>query len=214
MIKFKMIRLLFLLTIFLLVVSGTSYNSYKPSGHPSFKSNQSSINWTFDKIDGSKLVFKGGQIIETNLFELEFIGQVPANNKAPYLIFSGRDCNECDENISIYLHLPSNGQLKIDHGQNRYKYPGTEKDYESGSILNNSRAFFGEVLKNIYGVIWYENRLLENGKMRRSISLVQIENGALKDTTYEDNVSFNQTTLLLAKGLCKEIPGRQFLSEP
>jgi hypothetical protein len=63
--------------------------------------------WLFDKVDGSKLVFKDEQIFETNLFELAYIGQVSIDSKAPYLIFSGRDCNECDANISIYVHSPS-----------------------------------------------------------------------------------------------------------
>jgi hypothetical protein len=172
------------------------------------------INWTFDKVQDSKLIFKGGQTFETNLFELEYLGQVSGDDKAPFLIFSGRDCNECDANISIYIHSPSDGKLVIDHGQNRYQYPGTEKDYETARVIYISRAFYGQVLDNINGVIWYENRLLENGKMGRFVFLSRIDNGSLKDTTYDDNGKLDQTIRLKNKGLCNEIVGRKYTSEP
>ena len=175
---------------------------------------QAKTDWAFDRVEKSKLLFKNGQSFETNLFELAYIGQVFAESKAPYLIFSGRDCNECDANISIYIHSPSDGKLIIDHGQNRYQYPGTEKDYETDSILYTSRAFYGQVLEKVNGIIWYENRLLENGKMGRSIFLSRLDNEMIKDTTYEDKGKLDQTISLVKKGLCKEIQGQQYTSEP
>lgn len=208
---------IYILTILILVSCGTNNNSKSTLNQisDSLTSNtKDNINLTFEKVQGSKLVFKGGKTFETNLFELEYIGQVSADNKAPYLIFSGYDCDECDANISIYIHSPSDGRLVIDHGQNRYQYPGTEKDYETDSVLCISRSFYGQVLENINGVIWYENRLLENGKMGRFVFLSHIENGSLKDTTYEDNGKLDHTIILKNKGLCKEIKGRKYTSEP
>jgi hypothetical protein len=213
-----MTQLLYILTTILLLSCSTKDNSKKLSDRRVIESlktdNKASVDWTFDKVDGNKLVFKSGQTFETNLFELEFIGQVSVDNKAPYFIFSGRDCDECDANISIYIHSPSDGQLVVGHGQNRYEYPGTETDYMTDSILCISRAFYGQVLENINGVIWYENRLLENGNMGRFIFLARIDNGSLKDTSYIDNGSLNQTIQLIKKGLCKEIEGQQYSSEP
>lgn len=170
--------------------------------------------WEFDKVDGSRLVFKGGKTFETNLFELEYIGQVSAENKAPYLIFSGRDCKECDANISIYIHSPSDGKLDIGQGQNSYRYPGTEKDYETDTVLCVSRAFFGQVLNDIKGVIWYENRLLRTGRMGLFVYLARIEKGSLSDTSYEFNGRLDETITLLNIGQCSEIPGRQYTGEP
>ena len=170
--------------------------------------------WIFDKVENGKLVFKNGRTLDTKLFELAFIGQISLDNKSPYFILSGRDCNECDANISIYIHSPNDGQLKVDHGQNRFQYPGMEKDYETESVLYISRAFYGQVLENIKGVIWYENKLLKNGKMGRSVFLLHINNGSLKDTTYDDNGKLRETINLLKKGKCSEITGRQYTSEP
>jgi hypothetical protein len=203
----------YILTI--LFMTGCGINNSNGSLKDNLSINkQDTTKWLFDKAQSSKLVFKGGQTFETNLYELEYIGQIPADNKAPYLIFSGRDCNECDANISIYIHSPSDGILVIDHGQNRYQYPGTEKDYETDSVLYISRAFYGQVLENVKGVIWYENRLLENGKMGRSVFLSRIDHGSLSDTIYEDLGKLDETINLLKKGHCCEIEGRQFTSEP
>lgn len=171
-------------------------------------------NWVFDKVVGSKLAFKNGKTFETKLYELQYVGQIPVENKAPFLIFSGRECNECDANISIYIHSPSDGLLDVYHGQNRYEYPGTVKDYETDSLLSISRAFYGQISEKNKGVIWYENRLLVNGKMGRSIFLAYIYKGKLKDTLYYDKDEFDLTINYTKKGLCKEIAGRNFTSEP
>jgi hypothetical protein len=210
-------QLTYILTILFLSSCGTNDNSKSniiQTSDSLTTNSKANIDWTFDKVQGSKIIFKDGQIFETNLFELEYIGQVSADNKAPFLIFSGRDCNECDANISIYIHSPSDGRLVVDHGQNRYQYPGKEKDYETDSVLYISRAFYGQVLEDINGVIWYENRLLENGKMGRFVFLSRIDNGSLKDTTYEDTGKLDHTIILKNKGLCKEIKGREYTSEP
>ncbi|MCW3105883.1 MAG: hypothetical protein JWQ09_389 [Segetibacter sp.] len=178
------------------------------------KANQISNEWVFDRVDSSRLVFKNEKVFDTHLYGLKYTGQITAKEKAPFLIFSGRDCDECDANISIYIHSPSDGQLAVDYGQNRYQYPGTEKDFETDSLLYVARAFYGQVLDNTKGVIWYESRLLENGKMGRGIFLVQIKNGTLKDTSYNDSGSLDKTITLMKKGLCKEIKGQDFTSEP
>jgi len=65
--------------------------------------------WIFDKVRAHTLEFKNGKSYNTDLYDLKYIGQVANNNKAPFLIFSGRECLECDANISIYIHSPANG---------------------------------------------------------------------------------------------------------
>jgi hypothetical protein len=205
------------LTAFLVFSCGTNEDLKAPHKNLAdsiVKANDVPDTWEFDTVQNKSLLFKNGRSFETGLYELEYIGQIPVDKKAPYLIYSGRDCNECDANISIYVHSPSDGKLVIDHGQNRYQYPGTEKDYETSSILYISRAFYGQVLENIKGVIWYENRLLENGKMGRFVFLLQVDNGSLKDSTYEDTGKLDRTINLKRQGLCKEIPGREYTSEP
>jgi hypothetical protein len=210
-----MSKLMYILLFLIFSSCGTKHNSKNVSfqiDNPKAESSNSS-NWTFDKIQGSKLVFKDAMSFETNLFELEYIGHVQIERKAPYLIFSGRDCNVCDANISIYIHSPDDGHLIVANGQNRYQYPGTEKYYENDSIVYQSRAFYGQILNDTEGVIWYENRLTEDGKMARLIYLVRLGN-VKQDTSFTDDGRLDETINLLKQGLCKEIKGRNFTSEP
>jgi hypothetical protein len=207
--------LLYILTIVFLFGCGSSTN--KQSGRLSDTINNDSLSqtdWTIDKVSDTKLIFKDGKSFDTKLYQLEYIGQIPVDKKAPYLVFSGRDCKECDANISIYIHSPSDGQLIVGDGKNCYAYPGSEKDYETNNVLYKARAFYGQVLKNIKGVIWYQSQLLMNGKMNQSVFLSHIVNGSLKDTTFTDNGLIKETLNLLNKGQCKEIQGREYTSQP
>jgi hypothetical protein len=216
--NFKMTKLLLIISGFLFLSACSTDNFSKDKDKKPVDTLKQVIkvpdNWIFDKVDSSKLHFKNSKFFDTHLYELKYIGQINSQNKAPFLIFSGRDCNECDANISIYIHSPSDGPLTVEYGQNRYHYPGTERDYETDSLTCISRAFYGQVLENTNGVIWYEKRLLENGKMGNRIFLSKVDKGFIKDTLYEDNGTIEQTISLFKKGLCKEIKGKQFSSEP
>ena len=170
--------------------------------------------WEFKAIQNKSLLFKNGQSFETGLYELEYIGQIQRDEKAPYLIYSGRDCNECDANIAIYIHTPSDGPLTVENGQNHYKYPGILKYYEDKSVLQTSRAFYGQVLDNVTGVIWHTKDNSMTNKNSGTIYLVRLDNGSLKDTSFVNHGTIEETLILAGQGLCKEIPGREFMSEP
>jgi len=193
----------FILT-FLLLISSIAGNGQTPLNSK----------WDFQNSSGSVLKFKNGKIYDTHLYSLEYIGQIPNGNKAPFLIFSGRDCDECDANISIYVHSPANGKLSIDNGANRYQYPGKEKDYENNELVYESRGFYGQVLKNTFGLIWYQKDLMDNSKWKKSIFLIQINNGVQKEMLLNDTNQLNETLALSKSGLCKEIKGMNYTTEP
>jgi hypothetical protein len=188
--------------------TATNKESYQIISYP-----DTTIDWTFDKTQGSQIIFKDRRSFETNLFGLEYIGQIVTEKKSPFLIFSGRDCNACDANISLYIHSPTDGELIVANGQNRYHYPGTEKNYQNDSVVYRARTFYGQVLKGIKGVIWYQDQLDESGKMTHSIYLVHLSDQK-RDTSFLDNVSLKETLDYLKQGLCKEIEGHDDTSEP
>ncbi len=170
--------------------------------------------WVFEKVKGQILKFNNGKSFNTNLYEPNYIGQIANGNKAPFLIFSGRDCDECDANISLYIHTPSNGKLIVENGENRYQYPGTERDFENKSLLYKARAFYGEVMPNIKGVVWYQEQLMENNKLKKSLFLVKLNSDVKKEVILKNTGQLQSTLVLLAQGRCKEIKGHDYLSEP
>lgn len=170
--------------------------------------------WIFDKIAGRVLKFKNGKAYNTELYNLSYIGQITNGSNAPFLIFSGRDCDECDANTSIYIHSPANGHLNVQNGENSYTFPGTEKDYENNKPVFKSRVFYGQVLPGVKGVIWYQEQLMENNSWQKSTFLVNLDGGVKKETTSKGVEKLKLTLQLLAQGSCKEIKGVDYTSEP
>lgn len=175
---------------------------------------QFNAEWKLDRIDSSKLVFKNGRIIETKLNNLEFIGQITLENKDPFLIFTGVDCKFCDANPSIYIHSPSDGELIVGAGKNTYGLPGRTFSYENHSLLYEGRVFYGQVLENRKGVIWYQKTLMNTGKWESSVFIAEIKNSMIENKFLSDTVLVEHTLLMLQKGLCKEIKGTDHTSEP
>lgn len=169
--------------------------------------------WIFDSIKGSQLHFKGQHVFDTHLYDLNFIGQLSAENKSPYLIFSGRSCTECDENISIYIHSPSDGDIVTEYGQNRYPFPGVMRERETGKEIFTSTAYFGQVLDTVRGVIWYNTITNEDGKQYSTL-LTYIDHDTLTTVVFKNIKGLATTQNLSAKGRCKTIEGIEYLSEP
>jgi hypothetical protein len=166
--------------------------------------------WIFDKVVDKTIYFKFNKKFTTNLYDLKYIGQLTTKNKAPFLILSGRGCDECDANISIYIHSPSDGPMKDESAQPRYGYPGKEIDYANGDLISESRMFYGDCLNNRNSVIWLQKTLMENGKFESSIFSAEIVDGKLKETSkVVDSLSLKN---YIPK--CKELPGTKFTSEP
>jgi hypothetical protein len=70
------------------------------------------------------LTLPDGSKFKTALYGMKVIGQLRTTKKAPYFILSGTTCTECDENISIYIHSPSDGAMKNEGEQRRFAYSG------------------------------------------------------------------------------------------
>lgn len=170
--------------------------------------------WIFEKVDRTKLIFKNGQIIDTKLFQLQYIGQIVGEDIEPYLIFSGVDCNQCDANPSIYIHSPNDGELVVGCGENGYGMPGRTYSYLNDSLLYEGRVFYGQVLENKKGVIWYQKELINTGKWETSVFIAEIVDNKKVNQFLIDTTLFKQTLSLLKKGLCKEIEGSDHTSEP
>ncbi|HVW15103.1 MAG TPA: hypothetical protein VHB54_14830 [Mucilaginibacter sp.] len=175
---------------------------------------QNQDQWIFDKVDGKYLKFKYGKSYNSGLYDLKYIGQVSNNDKAPFLIYSGRDCKECDANVSVYIHSPANGHMNVQNGENRYQLPGTEKDYESGMPIFYSRCFFGQVLPGVKGIIWYQKELTAKNTWQNSTFVVNLNSGTKRESTLKGIEKLKLTLQLLAKGSCKEVKGVIYTSEP
>jgi hypothetical protein len=189
--------------------------------------NQSSVNHTstkksrvvlpkdikFDTIINSQIQLTNGKTIESNLNDLRYLGIVHSNNRIPFIVVSGKYCTGCDANKSIYIESLDAFKFNTHRGENRYPYPGILRDNESSELLQTSRAFYGMVLHQINGVIWFFNNQSEPNQTL--ILLTKIENGHKVDTSYISTKNEIEVTLsLLKQKKCFEIKGEELYTEP
>jgi len=170
--------------------------------------------WEFAKVEGRNIVFKDGSKYHTNVFDLQYIGQLRTSRKAPYLILAGRKCQACDESISIYIQSPSDGPMKADGEDIRYSYPGKEFDYETKKIDSETRMFYGSCSDSgECSVIWYQRELDDKGKWEESIYSIRVRDDQLIEEKTSDAKRIIQILDRVIRN-CKELPGVDVTSEP
>lgn len=175
----------------------------------------SPFKWAFDKVAGTKLLFKEGRVFDTKLFDLAYIGQIAVEGKAPFLIYAGRECKECDANVSIYFHSSDNGQPSRKDGGGKYLYPGKERDYMTDSLVYEASAFYGEIRKGIYGIAWFQRMLLEDNSFKSTVFIAKLVGGKIVEEEAENFEERLGEILSLNKaGKNTEIKGREYTSEP
>lgn len=206
----KYISLILLSTFFVSCSSGNISNEVNNPVTQADSIPQKEV-WKFEKVVGQTIYFSNAKQFKTNLYDLKYIGQLKTENKAPYLILSGRSCTDCDENISIYIHSPSDGQMKSETEQSRYAYPGKEYDYMDKSLLFESRMFYGDCLKGKGScVIWVQKQLNEKGVFENNTFILEIFNDNLKETTIKNDALLKD----LLNNKCTELSGIEITSEP
>ncbi len=94
-------------------------------------------------VDSFSLQYNFDKSFKTDLYDLKYLGYLKTNLKEPYFILSGRTCDSCDENISIYVWSPSSGNLEAIQNKHQYTYPGKEFHFLNGKLLFESKMYFG-----------------------------------------------------------------------
>jgi hypothetical protein len=93
----------------------------------------------------SALRTRNGDEFATRIYRAEYIGQLPARHKAPFLILSGFGCRDCDANRSIYIISPDDGPMGDEGEQRRFSYPGALTSWgpgiPEGTAIERSRLF-------------------------------------------------------------------------
>ncbi|MFQ5911386.1 MAG: hypothetical protein ACE5IJ_11810 [Thermoplasmata archaeon] len=180
------------------------------------------IEWVYPKDPsvtlpiGTIVNFKNGRRLETNIVEFKPIDVLYSKNNIPFLLFSGRDCSQCDMNTSIYAYSPVNGDFNRPRSETRYVYPGKVNFYMDGTPLSDSRMFYGNCLSEGNSIIiWYMRNINDSEVWERSVYVMEFENTEAKGRFLEKPLpQVNETVKLVELGICKELPGIERNSEP
>ena len=172
----------------------------------------------FDHLEQNSIVFsssKGGPLLKplnTGLYELTFLGKLNSRESEiePYFLFSGKTCDQCQEDRMIYAVRPSGGKPI------GFVYPGKILEIKSKNLVFKSNAFIGKCLRNKPEdvlVIFQNEKIDRRNNLASSVLIVKPEKHYLQETLIEKNIPSLQITQKLAKTkACKEIEGRNRLT--
>src|ERR1035437_1486831 len=161
------------------------------------------------------LTLPDGSKFKTTIYGMKVIGRLRTIKKLPYLILSGTTCTECDENISIYIHSPSDGPMKNEGKQLRLSYPGQEIDYQSGQVEYEGRMFYGDCLPaHPNAVVWFDRTLGDDEKWHHGVWVVEVKEDHLVTTElHGDLPELSDAQTAVRTGQCHELPGIRRNSE-
>ena len=162
------------------------------------------------------LVLPDGSKFQTALYHLKVIGQLRTVHKLPYYVLSGVGCHECDANVSIYIHSPSDGPMKDEGTQPRFSYPGRLTSIEDGSVVSETRVFLGNcVIGHPDAVVWFERSIGDDKRWHENVFLAEIK---------DDHLVFEEPKVkvpkpgeaedAIRKSACRELAGVNQSKEP
>lgn len=150
-----------------------------------------------------------GKSFQTGVFNPRYIGQLPVQGKSPYLIFSGRGCQECDANNAIYIHSPDDGPMLGSERDPRYEYPGRYRAIETGRLARTVRMFIGQCLTSTKPVVlWFESYRAETGKWVRGVYVAEVISGRLETQEISNQKPTTKQVLVkVGQKTCRELKG-------
>ena len=169
-------------------------------------------NWDVKKLNNQQILFENGKSIDTHLYDLTYIDQIDVGEKV-YLIISGRGCEQCDANLSIYVHSPTDGDMLKEANQPRYTYPGSIYDPFSDEVIFSSELYYGNCLPDEGpGLIWVQKSSNSTGdELKESIFILDLKNDSLTERKIGSTDSLSSikenVEIELTQGNCFEIEG-------
>jgi hypothetical protein len=162
------------------------------------------------------LTLPDGSKFKTTIYGMKVIGQLRTARKVPYFILSGTTCTECDENISIYIHSPSDGAMKNEAEQRRFAFPGRATDYLTGQPVYEAKMFFGNCLAtHPNAVIWFERGIGDDKKWHSSVSVAEVKNDRLLVSELREQLpKLTDVQEVVRNRRCQELPGIDGPTEP
>lgn len=130
------------------------------------------------------------------------------------MIMAGRHCHECDAELALYIHSPSDGPMMVDQGGGARYHPGRILDGGSGQPIYEGRTFYGEVLSETAGVIWYERIHQADGTVQEVTTLLDLDGEMPVEVQFMDQERLGKTLELMAFDRCEEIHGLDQFSAP
>lgn len=165
------------------------------------------------------LRFPDGSEYVSGFRHVEFVGAIPAERKAPFIIIAGNECDACDAPPSVLMRSPSDGRVRdLSHVPGWHPYPGRVIAYNEDSVVvSQSRLFWGRcVPERPPGIVEFRTDFARDGaEPLREVHITEIEADSLLEWRRDATVRLLATTLVQVQArVCAEVPPRDMPAPP
>lgn len=165
---------------------------------------------TVERIEGQTVYLSGQPPFKLDLFNIKLLGTLKASDhEVPYLLLSAKPCDNCSNESSIYLVHPGMKKPFM------YVYPGKIIEGKTGTLLLESRAFFGRCLNSHSEdvlVFFQKERIDKKKNLQNSVLIAQPGHEHVHEQLMERSFpKLPKTVQLVRARQCKEIDGRNRL---
>ena len=168
---------------------------------------------------GDTLRFPDGSEYVSGFTGVEYIGSIPAETRAPFIIIAGHECDDCDAPPSVLMRSPSDGPVRRLAGlPGWHPYPGRVIAYnEDSTVVSHSRLFWGLCLpERPPGLVEFRTEYSGGGaEPYRQVQITEIEGDSLIGVRRVATSRLLATTLVQVQAReCAEIPQRDIPAPP
>jgi hypothetical protein len=150
--------------------------------------------------------------LPAEIHDTELLGRLePSDGSIPYFLLAGRPCSDCLRDRALFMVRPAaaNGPLTK---PTSFTYPGKLLDPKKRELVFESRAFFGNCLKNRKEdllVIFQKERVDRRDSLQASVFIAEPGKDRVVEILLESRLPrLNDTLQLVKRKTCREISGR------
>ena len=161
----------------------------------------------------SRLNFPTGDCWQTRLWDVRYVGLLPAVHRPPYFVLLAHRCVDCDDPyLRLWVGSPLYGSSI---GDNPLPAPGVWREAESDSVVEETHAFLGRCLSDSTEVLLVFDSSNEYATVRRSVWVVEVRGDSLSKRLIADDIeAFRPRPERLSGGGCRELPGVDQRAQP
>lgn len=162
---------------------------------------------TITGVKGSALVFSDGSTFETGLKHLTYVGSVDrGDGRTHVLLLADRDVDSLTEK-ALYIIDPQDTVPPKADREHSWNAPGRKLDGETGEPFLTTEVYYGMVLPDTMGVIWYETAVMPDGQRKLNTTLLCDGPTGLDTLVFFGQGRLAATNTLAYRGKCQGLKG-------
>jgi hypothetical protein len=156
------------------------------------------------------LRFRNGRQMTIQLFQVEFLGQLPRAQRAPVLLLGARGCYSCDVETQVYP-VPADAPTYDYGARGAYYYPGSLSPAEPPPDtveFYRGRMFIGECLADRQPVVvWFEQQRDTSGAWKEDVYRLRVRADSVEGEFLKPRPPLGPTLRAVKAGRCFEVAG-------